>query len=767
MICGRDQGAFMFRGLGANWFSRRDLIAIERLLGRAMSNALSGFFRRVLPFFLVRFIFRLCFRVDVRGLENFSKAGPRTLIIANHVSRIDALLLSAFLPGQIVFALQAQIAFRWWLKPYWHLGDDFSLDQANPLTAKKIIDALKSGKRCMIFPEGRMTTTGGLMKVYDGPGMIADKADAEILPIRIDGPQYSCFSNAQGLRRRLFPKFTLSILPSQRLSLPPEVKGHKRRKLAATAIYDLLERAMIEGIPYKTLLRQLLDTRAVRGGGNVILEDAARKPISHDRFIAQIFATARALGRAVKADEKCVGVMMPNGIANGTVVFAAQALDRVAAMVNFTSGPARVVQACLMARIQTVISSRAFIEAQHLGPIVEALESENVRIVFMEDLKPSALDRLVGILKALLPVSSAAKGLSSDPDAPALMLFTSGTEGKPKGVMLSHRNIISNGFQTGVRLGFSSRDSGFACLPMFHSFGLSLGFFMPLYYGTKTFLYPSPIRYHDIPELVYDTQATMLLGTDTFLSNYEKHASPHDFYFMRFAIGGAEKIKPETRRAWAEKFGVRLFEGYGTTEASPVITVNSPLHYKAGTIGRAVSGLDVKLEPVEGIRNGAELCIRGINVMLGYVKTENPGVIEKCEGWYKTGDIVSLDEDGFVTILGRTKRFAKVAGEMISLGAIESLVSDVWPGVRHVAVSVPHERKGERIVLLTESDSVDLNALSEKMLSYGLTNLYVPKVVLRVSQIPLLGSGKTDYVSAKELAERELCEEQENMRRAG
>ncbi len=730
-----------------------------------MREKISVFLHKILPFFLVRFLLSLCFRVEVRGLENFHKAGKRVLIVANHVSIVDALILSAYLPGRILFALPAKIAQCWWLKPYWHIGDDFSLDQANPMTAKKMVDAMKQGQRCMIFPEGRMTITGALMKVYESPGMIADKAEAEVLPIRIDGPQYSLFSELKGvLRRRLFPKITLSILPSVRLALPEDVKGHKRRRVAGTAVYDQLERALIEGIPYTTMLRQYLDTRAVRGGCQIILEDTARKPITHDAFTAKIFTLARSVGRAASKEENVVGVMLPNGIPNATAIFAVQALDRVTAMINFTSGPARIVQACQMAQVRTVVSSRAFVGGLHLEPIVAALEKENVRVVYLEDLAASAsrFDRFVGFAKAHLPAAISAFGLSKDPNGPSLMLFTSGTEGMPKGVMLSHVNIIANALQTAVRLGISGREKIFACLPMFHSFGLTLGFFMPVFLGTRAFLFPSPIRYHDIPELVYDTRSTVLLGTDTFLSNYEKNAAPHDFYFLRYAIGGAEKIKPETKRAWAEKFGVRLFEGYGTTEASPVVTVNSPMYYRAGTIGRVLACLDAKLQPVEGIKNGAELVVKGINVMLGYVKADKPGVIQPPkDGWYNTGDVVSIDEDGYVTILGRTKRFAKVAGEMIPLGAVESVVCTAWPGIRHVAVGVPHERKGEMIVLLTESDDVNPGALIEKFRAAGLTELFVPKKIVRIGQIPLLGSGKTDYVRARQVAEETLASESE------
>lgn len=720
-----------------------------------MREYISLLLRKALPFFLARVLLRLCFRVKVVGLENFRQAGQGVLIVANHLSKIDALLLSAFLPGRILFATPRERTRRWWLKPYWNIGDAFTLDQGSALTAKKMVDALKQGRRCMIFPEGRQTRTGGLMKIYESPALIADMAGAKILPIRIDGAQYSIFASAQGLRKRLFPKITLTILPACDMALPKEVKGHKRRAIAGQKIYDVMERLLVAGTPYSTLLRQLLDTKAVRGGANVILEDANRKPMTHNQFLAEVFSLARLLRKNIALAPQCIGIMMPNGLPNATAIFAVQALDRVTAMINFTSGALRIVQACHMAQIKTVLSLKGFIDAQHLTPVVDALRREGVAVVYLEDLWASARrqDRLAGFVKACLPSAFAAFGLSKDTKAPALLLFTSGTEGKPKGVMLSHQNIIANGFQTATRMGFSARDSAFVCLPMFHSFGLTLGFFLPLFYGTRAFLYPSPLRYHEIPELVYDSGATLLLGTDTFLANYEKHAAPHDFYFLRFAVGGAEKLKAETRRLWAEKFGVRLFEGYGTTEASPVIGVNSPMHYKAGSIGRGLVCQDIRLQEVEGIKNGHELVVRGINVMLGYIKADKPGVIQPPpEGWYNTGDVVSVDEEGYITILGRTKRFAKIAGEMVSLGAVEAVACGLWPNERHVAVSVPHDRKGEMVVLLTESDAPNQDAMAEKYRLFGLTELSLPRKIMRVEQIPLLGSGKTDYVKAREMA---------------
>ena len=716
-----------------------------------------------MPFFLVRFAVRLFFRAEIRGLERLAAAGPRVLIVANHVSSLDAVVLSALLPGRILFATHSGIAQRWWLKPYWRIGDDCSLDQAHPMTAKTMVDALKQGRTCMIFPEGRPTTTGALMKVYESPGMIADKANAMILPIRIEGLEYSYFSMLGGVvRRRLFPKVTLTALPPKRLCFPNEIKGHKRRVAAGTQLYDIMESLPVYSIDYKTILYHVLATRPIRGGGGDCLEDVDRRPLTHDAFVRAFLALSGPLRERLDRQEKVVGVMMLNGLPNAVTIFAIQALGLTVAMINFSSGPEYCAKACATAVIKTVVALKSFVAEGALAQIAETLRAKGVSIVYYEDLvaAESWAAKAAAYVKSRMPPERIAGRLGQKADDPALILFTSGTEGAPKGVALSHRNIVSNAFQFGARIGFAARDKAFACLPMFHSFGVTLGFFMPLLYGARAFLYFSPLRYREIPELIYDSCATMLLGTETFLANYARTAHPHDLYFLRFVIGGAERIKPETRRIWAEKFGVRLFEGYGTTEASPVISSNAPMYYKAGSVGCVVPAMQIRLNPVDGIKDGAELAVKGPNVMLGYIHYKQPGVIQPVQdGWYNTGDIVSIDERGFITILGRAKRFAKIAGEMVSLAAVEAVIGALWPASRHAAVGAPDARKGEVVVLLTESDEVDAGVLPDHFRLHGLTELSLPRKIIRVAQVPLLGSGKVDFIRAQELAMQECGEE--------
>ncbi len=338
-----------------------------------------------------------------------------------------------------------------------------------------------------------------------------------------------------------------------------------------------------------------------------------------------------------------------------------------------------------------------------------------------------------------------------------MVLFTSGSEGTPKGVVLTHENILANCRQVASRVDFSPSDIVFNALPLFHSFGLTGGMLLPLISGVKSFLYPSPLHYRIVPEMVYDTNATILFGTDTFLGGYARGGNPYDFYSVRYVFAGAEKLREETRRAWIEKFGLRILEGYGATETSPVLATNTPMHFRAGTVGRLLPGVAHRLEPVDGIAEGGRLVVAGPNIMAGYLSPARAGEIEPpAGGWYDTGDIVAIDEEGYLRILGRAKRFAKIAGEMVSLGAVETLAAALWPDRSHAALALPDARKGEQVVLITDAPAATVEAILAEARRRHITEVMVPRIVLTVASVPLLGTGKTDYVAAREMADKAL-----------
>jgi acyl-[acyl-carrier-protein]-phospholipid O-acyltransferase/long-chain-fatty-acid--[acyl-carrier-protein] ligase len=312
---------------------------------------------------------------------------------------------------------------------------------------------------------------------------------------------------------------------------------------------------------------------------------------------------------------------------------------------------------------------------------------------------------------------------------------------------------------------FGRHDIAFNALPMFHSFGLTAGTILPILSGIQTFFYPSPLHYRIVPEIIYDIGATIMFGTDTFLNGYAKFAHPYDFYSIRYIFAGAEKLRPETRKLWFDKYGVRIFEGYGATETAPVLSVNTPMHDKPGTVGRLIPGMDYFIRPVEGITEGGSLCVKGPNVMLGYMFHNNPGVIvassvEKLgEGWYDTGDIVTVDEEGYITIKGRAKRFAKIAGEMISLAAIEEFVSSIYPEGPHATISMSDSRKGEQIILFSANPQVTREKLVESLKQKGISELYLPKHIFIVGEIPVFNTGKVNYPALIEKAQGMLPEE--------
>jgi acyl-[acyl-carrier-protein]-phospholipid O-acyltransferase/long-chain-fatty-acid--[acyl-carrier-protein] ligase len=709
-----------------------------------------GFFHWLLTFL---------YRVKVIGLENYENAGKRVVIIANHTSFIDAILLATFLPNKLTFAVNTTTAKKWWIRLFLRMVDAFPVDPTNPMAIKSLIEFVQQDKRCVIFPEGRLTVTGSLMKIYEGPGLVADKANAKLLPIRIQGAQFTPFSRMKGkVRIRWMPSITITIFPAQNLGLAPQIKGRKRRQKIGFKLYDVMTKLMFESSDYKqTLFTSLIDAASTHGPHHEIMEDVERAPITYRQFITRSFIIGNVIAKSTQPGEH-VGVLLPNMMSNVITFFGLQAYGRIPAMLNYSTGKQNVVTACLTAQIKQVYTSRQFIKLAKLHEMIEALNNASIKIIYLEDLrsKIGVLAKLKGRVMAQWP-QLAYRYIHSHtpavihPDTTAVVLFTSGSEGTPKGVALSHMNIQANRYQLSATIDFTASDKVFNALPIFHSFGLTGGTILPILSGVKAFFYPSPLHYRIIPELAYDTNSTILFGTDTFLASYAKYAHPYDFYSVRYVFSGAEKLKEDTRSVWSEKFGVRIFEGYGATEAGPVIATNIPMQHKVGTVGRLLPGISYRIDPVPGIDKGGLLSISGPNIMRGYLLANQPGVLVPPEkGWYDTGDIVSIDEAGFVTIIGRVKRFAKIAGEMISLTMLETEISKLWPLHQHAVISVADAKKGEQLVLVT----TNLIATREEVVSYikanGIGEIAIPKKILTLSKLPLLGSGKTDYTEVKE-----------------
>ncbi len=722
-------------------------LVVAAAVGRTMpSSALSD---------MLSIIYRALFRIEVRGIEHLNNAGPNVIIALNHVSFLDAGLAMSLRNRRPVFAIDVAIAKKWWVRPFVGLTNALPLDPLKPMAVRSLIEAVRAGNALIIFPEGRITVTGSLMKVYDGAALIADKANAEIVPVRIEGLEQTPFSrlSKNQVRRRWFPKVKVTILEPVKLAVDPDLKGRKRRLAAGAALYAIMSDFVFRTTSTdRTVVEAVIQAAATHGRNRVAVED----PLTGELTYKRLLVGAAILGTKLMplaAPGRAIGVMLPN--ANGAVVtvLGLMTAGRVPAMINFSAGAANILAACRAAQIDTILSSRTFIEKGRFGNLVAAIEKQ-VKIIYLEDIRAgiTAGDKIRGLLNANKPL------LARKPDDWAAILFTSGSEGVPKGVVLSHRNMLANAAQAAARIDFGREDKVFNVLPVFHSFGLTVGVVLPLVFGVRIYLYPSPLHYRTVAELIYGVNATIMFGTDTFLAGYARAAHPYDFRSLRYILAGAEPIRETTRRTYMEKFGLRILEGYGVTETAPVLAVNTPMFNKFGTVGRVLPGMEARLEKVEGVEEGGRLYVRGPNVMLGYLRMENPGVLEPPpEGWHDTGDIVTIDEQGFIAIKGRAKRFAKVGGEMISLAAIEALASELWPNALSAVAASPDLRKGERLILLTQHKGATRAEFMAFARARHASDLMIPSEVWVVDALPLLGSGKVDMMATTKLVHERLA----------
>jgi len=702
---------------------------------------------------LAKTVLRLFLKVEVRGGTG-TEIPDRLIVVANHQSFLDPFLVGCFLPFELTWIIHTTIAAKWPLRLFFRFIPHVVVDTANPLAMKSIVHLIEAGKRVCIFPEGRITVTGSLMKVYDGLAFLLSRTGASLLPVNIDGAVHSRFG-------RMKAPFPVIGKPPVRVTYYPPVQlkeregrsGRQRRRHVSDQIRRLLEENWVKAQPPSTLFASFLKAADRFGRDAELIEDIRFQPATFGDVLKGALALGRLVSRLSRQDET-VGVLMPNMTPTIMLLLGLFSRRRVPAMLNYTAGVDGMQSAIEVAAIKTVLTSRAFLEKARLTDKVSKLQG--VRIVYLEDLRSqfSLLDKLWLIGFALRrPHRCMLETRSEDP---AVVLFTSGSEGKPKGVVLSHGSILANVNQIRAVIEFSNRDKFLVALPLFHSFGLTAGALVPVVTGARLFLYPSPLHYRMVPEMCYDRDCTVIFGTSTFLGNYARCAHPLDFYSVRYVLSGAEKLADSVRQVWMEKFGLRILEGYGVTEFSPVIAVNTPYFNKPGTVGKIMPGMDCCLEPVPGIERGARLHVRGPNRMRGYLLHDKPGVIQQPESgmgpeWYDTGDIVELDE-GYVRIVGRAKRFAKVAGEMVSLEVVEQMAALASPGKAHAASTVASDRRGETIVLFTEDPNLKREHLLSTARQAGLAEVAVPRNVHYMEKIPRLGSGKCDYVTLSDMA---------------
>jgi acyl-[acyl-carrier-protein]-phospholipid O-acyltransferase/long-chain-fatty-acid--[acyl-carrier-protein] ligase len=695
---------------------------------------------------LLRALLQLLFRTRLTGEREFRCAGP-SIVLPNHVSFLDAIFLYAYLPGDVCFVVNTEIARKIGFVLQW--VSHITVDPLNPYSLKKIVGEIREGKTVVLFPEGRITVTGGLMKVYSGIGFIALKTGAELCPVIFRGPEYSKLSRiGDKVRSRWLPQVSIYVGSRMVLAAPETRSFRLQKKEISDRILALLQANLFEARQREdgdaSLFDRLLAAGRTHGFGKTAAADIGGT-VTYRRAIMASYVLGGRLERELAGEERA-GVLLPNSIGHLVALFALFYLGKTPAILNFSAGVENNLDCATTAGVSTIITSRTFIERGHFEELAARLAAK-FRLVYLEDVKDAvtAADRLAGLAKYLLKAGSKGKG--------EVILFTSGSESKPKGVVLSHANILANINQASAVIDYTPRDRMLNALPMFHSFGLTAGTLLPVLGGVEVFLYPTPLHYKLIPGIAYDRNLTLLLGTPTFLGGYAKYAHPYDFFSMRLVLAGGEKLKEEVRQVWLDKFGIRILEGYGTTETAPVLSINTPLFNKPGTVGRFLPGIEWRLEEVAGIADGGNLLVKGPNVMAGYL-LPGRGFVPTPE-WYDCGDVVSVDGDGFVSVKSRLKRFAKVSGEMVSLDAVEKTAEKCFGTDRNAAVNVPDAKKGEKIILYTMAKTASKQALREFMSQARQSMLALPAEVVVVDKLPLLGSGKADYVTLKARAQEE------------
>ena len=620
---------------------------------------------KIVPFAVIRgifkFLFGLVYNVEVKGIENFYQAGERVVVIANHISYIDPPLLASYLPGELTFAINTSVSKALWVRPFLKMARTLPLDPTSAMAIKTLIKVVQKNKKIAIFPEGRRSATGSLMKIYEGPSMIAEKAGATILPIRIDGTQFTHFAKLRNiLKTRLFPKVTITILPPVQYIVNDDMEAKEKRKYVGQKLYDIMADMMFESSDYKhTIFKSLIDSAKIYGFNKEIIKDAEDHTVTYRQLIRKSFAFANLIAKDSQ-DKSYIGLMMNNRLDTIAIFYAMQACGRKPVMIDYTSSTKSIINACRVSSIKVMYISVTLIKDFNLQQTIEELLKLNIKVIYLEDLKNrmNIYLRCKVFIFSFLP-QSYYNNICNDHDdnSPAVVLFNQSATEMPQAIVLSHQNLQANRYQLLAKIHFSPDDFVFIALPLFSCNGLA-GALTSILNGIRIFIYPSPLDYRTIPELIYGFSITILLSTDKFLKNYAQYAHPYDFYSIRYVFAYSEKLQDETRQLWLDKFGTRIFEVYSNAAASPVISCNTPMHYRLDSVGRLMPKIEFHISQVAGIDDGGKLSIKGPNIMLGYMQYDNPGVIcptfssKLGSGWYETDDIVKIDSEGYITFLG-------------------------------------------------------------------------------------------------------------------
>ncbi len=719
---------------------------------------------------LMRMIGPFFYRVRVKGWENIPPGGA--LMLCNHLSYVDAVVLQIAAPRVIRFVAFAGFARSPTVRFLFRALGVIPVNPGKPTKGIRLaVDAIRRGELVCVFPEGSISRTGQLMEIKRGFHLIAEIAVAPVVPAVIDGLWGSIYSFAGNKylwkSPRLMP--TPVCVVFGRPIAPEKIDCESARK----TLLDLGEVAFHE----RPVLRRNLARECVRSlakrPGHVEVTDrtAARREVKSGQLLAAAAALSRHLKRTVP--EKRIGIVLPPGAGAHIANLAVACAGKVPVNLNFTAGRAAVETSLKLGEIRTVITA-------------DAMKSKVPSFPFPENtLDLKQLIEAAGGRKAILPWLIAAwmlpnqwvadlLGLPRTGDREeAALLFTSGSSGEPKGVVLTHRNILANCAQISSLSILPDTAVLVGCLPVFHSFGFTVTLWYPMLRGCGVVTLPSPLDTKKIVDAIREERATVMIGAPTFIRPFLKKATKEDLQTLDLVVTGAEKLPEDLYRAFMEQFGIEILQGYGLTETTPASNINQhnppvttatadeQVGKRTGAVGRLMPGMTARIvDPDSGaelpLSSTGMLWLRGANVFGGYLKDPEKTAAALKDDWFITGDLARFDDDGFLHIEGRLSRFSKIGGEMVPHGTVESKIVEAmgWTdaeGPVAIVTGVPDATKGEALVLLTTQD-VTADALRSKLLEAGLPNLWVPRIVRKVERIPMLGTGKTDLKGCRTLA---------------
>ncbi len=728
--------------------------------------------------YLIFFVVSKFYKVDVHGLNNLPSTGG-VLLLGNHTSYLDWAIMQIACPRPIHFVMDRQIYEIWYLKIFLKAFGAIPISRGGSKGAiESIQSVLKAGKVIALFPEGYLSRNGqlgtfqkGFEKAISGTGVTT-----VIIPFYIRGLWGRPVSYATSQYKKMTKRHSRRVSMSYGAPLSSDSSSAQVKQ----AVFNLSISAWQH---YTDTLKSIAVewlNRAKSAGSTLAIAESSGKRVSNHQLIAMVWHLSRQLQRSLKNTDH-IGILLPPGIGGVLANLSIWSFNKIVVNLNYTAGKDSILQACELADISTVITSRLFVNRLIKKGFAAEDIFANKNIFYLEDLlknsKFSIVRRLIAV--KLLPlfilkllIITRTRHLHDV----ATILFSSGSEGKPKGVELTHRNLLCNAKQVSSIAGIENTDVILGCLPLFHAFGLTVNTILPLVEGIPLACHPDPRDAVEIGKLVYKYQVTFMAATSTFLNFYCRNNRLHPLLFesLRLVIAGAEKLSPQVRESFKQKFGIDVFEGYGATEVSPVASTNlkdiinpNDLHIhianKTGTVGLPVPGTCFRVvDPVnfQDLPCGEEgmVLIGGPQVMRGYLKnpekTEQVLIRDQDANWYISGDKGKLDEDGFLTIVDRYSRFAKIGGEMISLTAVEQAIIEILNAstpIDLVIVALPDERKGESLILLFQAE-IPAAELLAKLRAAKMPAMMIPSGAFSVSELPKLGSGKNDYGTAKQLA---------------